>query len=167
MMRGRAKVADSPHVKHHLVIVKPRFAALLLAGRKQIECRMGAGPFCPPWQSVSVGDMLWLKITAGPVVAKARAARVLELACLTRDHLVSLRRQFGRAIAADHAYWNERRRARWAVLIWLDGVRDTRPFRIEKKDGRAWVVLRSAPRPGKKPTPARVRRRRNSHTHDR
>lgn len=166
-MRGRAKVADSPDVKHHLVIVKPRFAALLLTGRKQIECRMGAGPFFPPWQSVSVGDTLWLKIAAGPVVAKARAARVLEIAGLLRDHVVSLRRQYGRAIAADDAYWHERQRARWAVLIWLDGIQDTRPFRIDKQDGRAWVVLRGAPRPGEQPTEVRVRRRRNSHTLDR
>lgn len=127
-------------MKHHLAVLKPPYLNRILDGRKRVECRTGNAFHQPPWNCVAEADRLWLKASSGPVVATATVGRVLAFDKLDADRWASLRRQYGALIAAEPEYWR-RPAPHWAVLIWLHAVTPVSPFRIAKRDRRAWVVI--------------------------
>lgn len=133
-------------MRHHLAILLPRYLDLILSGRKTIECRLGQR-FLPPHGAVRQRDIIWLKLSNGPICGVAQAGRVASYEGLDVAGLRELRREHGAGICADADFWRSYRRARYGTLIWLKDVRPLPPFRIDKSDRRAWVVLPGPPVP--------------------
>lgn len=134
-------------MRHHLVVLRQEYLDSMLAGRKQIECRLSAIRR-PPFQAVSPGDLMWLKLPSRPIHAVATADRCLFCELRTRTDLGTLLDEWsGQICAAAGFFEGASDWARYASLIWIQTVVVIRPMPIYKSDQRAWVVLDQMPFP--------------------
>jgi hypothetical protein len=134
-------------MQHHLAVVYRTYVDDVLAGRKTIECRFGRMGYLPDG-AIQAGDLIWLKEVSGPIRAVAGARSIRRFSPLTRGRIEAIRREWNDQIRAPRAFWQAARRATVATLIWLDPVCALEPFRIAKRDRRAWVLLDGPPVPG-------------------
>ena len=126
--------------RSHLVILRQPYLDKILAGRKRIESRFTRSRRAP-FGNISVGDRLFLKVSSGPVCARAIVKKVLEFENLSPGKLKQLKARYNSLILGGEDYWAEKRASKYGVLVWLEGVEQIEPIRIEKRDWRAWVVL--------------------------
>ena len=127
--------------KEHVAIVRSGVAARLLSGEKTIESRF-TRTRRPPFDSVSVGDVIHFKVSGGDVIGTSRVRRLVRYADLTPTRLRSLERRYGRRLATTPAYWTQRRDCRFGVLIWLTPLRPAvTPPAIPRQFGNAWVEV--------------------------
>ncbi len=127
-------------MREHVVILKPRYLALVLAGTKTVECRASTSPR-PPFLSVHQGDLLWLKESSGKVFGNCKAMWVKDFCITAPDQSNAFRARWQRYICADQAFWRTAPARPYWTLIGLGRVRTCRPFSVEKRDRRAWVVI--------------------------
>lgn len=134
---------------HHLAILYGSYLDEVVSGRKTVECRLGKMGY-PPHGAVRPGDLIWFKETSGPVRVVASAQSIRCFRDVTPAMVETIRRQWGREIRASADFWQRGRQmgAEAVTLIWLGNVCPLRPFRVEKRNRRAWVVLAEAPAPG-------------------
>lgn len=128
-------------MNHHLVILKRPYLELILSGRKTIELRLSRGRSALLGR-VRPGDGLFLKVSAGPICAKAAVADVKDCENLTPPMIAEIKRQYNDQILGGDAVWESLMDRKSGVLVWLRDVRRIEPIRIAKKDWRAWVVLK-------------------------
>ncbi len=126
---------------YHLVILKKLYLDKILNGSKHVELRLTRTK-CPPFDSVKVGDTLFLKQSSGPVCAIARAGSVKQFSNLTPSKIADLKTEYNHLIGGAKDYWKLKSDSRFATLIWLKNIKTIKPVRIYKKDWRAWVVLK-------------------------
>ena len=124
----------------HLVILKRAFLDAIRGGAKTVESRFTRARRAY-FGSVRAGDKLFLKLSSGPVLARADVARVKYFSGLTPARIGRLRRQYNHLIKADGAYWRSKLNCTFGMLVWLKDIEPLEPVRINKKDWRAWVVL--------------------------
>ena len=130
-----------PKSRRHVAIIDRPAATALLAGRKTIESRFASSRRSPV-DRVCPGDRLYFKISAGEFIGTCRVRRVAQFEGLTPLQIQKLRRRYGLAIAAPAAYWRERVRRRYGVLMWLSALEPLRrPPRIARQYGSGWVTL--------------------------
>ena len=134
-------------MRHHLAIVEGRYIDAILAGRKTIECRLGLIGSVP-YGAVEAGDLIWFKEICGPVRGVASTQKVESFEALTPARVDWLRRTYNAQIGAPSSFWQAYQQARYATLVHLQEVCPLTPFRIQKRDRRAWVVLDEPPVPG-------------------
>jgi hypothetical protein len=128
-------------MNYHLVILKKPYLDLILSGRKTIELRLTRAQRLPA-QRVQAQDRLFLKVSGGPVCAVATAAEVRYYENLTPERVAEIKRQYRKQIGGDDAVWQSVMDCRSGFLVWLRDVRPLAPVRIDKKDWRAWVLLK-------------------------
>ena len=126
--------------KEHLVILKRPYLRLIISGQKTIECRLTKGR-CIPFNNISNGDKLYLKLSSGPVVATANVESFFQAQDLSLDQLALIKDCFNPMIMGSEEYWYEKADSQFCILIWLTNVKEIQPIQIKKKDWRAWVVL--------------------------
>jgi hypothetical protein len=131
-------------VTHHLVILKPQYLHLVLEGTKTLECRLSQTRRLP-FGAVRSGDTLWLKRSAGPIVAKARARRIESIELGDAITLKMIASRYRDDLRIGPAFFRDRRGARYLTLIRFDRVRRIPALRIEKRDRHAWVILPGPP----------------------
>lgn len=102
----------------HLAVIHPTYARLILEGRKTIESRLSRVR-CIPYSHVAPSERIYFLARRADLIVTAIADQVVSLADLTPRDVSRLRRDFGGPIAADDAYWREKRDARYATFIWL------------------------------------------------
>lgn len=127
--------------RYHLAILKKRYLELIITGDKAIESRLMRGK-CPPFGCIGVGDEVFLKVTSGSVCGKAKVCGVEEMSDLTAEKIERIRQRHNGEILGAEEYWQEKADCKFGVLIWLCDAEAIEPVRIEKKDWRAWVVLK-------------------------
>ncbi len=130
---------------HHLVILKPHYLRLVLDGSKTLECRLSRTRRLP-FGAVRSGDTLWLKRSAGPIVAKARAASTESIELNDETSLEMIEARYRDQLGVDSAFFRERASARYLTLIRLDRVRRIAALRIAKRDRHAWVIMPGPPK---------------------
>lgn len=125
---------------HVAVFVEP-FLSDVLAGRKTVESRFTTRR-TPPFSSVSIGDVILLKASGGPIVGVCRVDAVWYYR-LTAKSWAEIRERFARAMCAeDPAFWDSRQNRSFATLIRLSDVVAVDPLTYPKHDRRGWVVER-------------------------
>jgi hypothetical protein len=128
-------------VNRHLVILKGAHLEAILRGEKRVESRF-ARRWVAPFGRVFRGDELFLKASGGPVCGRARVERIEQFVDLEPGKVMELKALYNGQVGASEGYWSKRRGCRYGMFLWLGDVRRTEPVRIEKRDWRAWVVLR-------------------------
>jgi len=125
---------------YHLVILKKPYLDAILEGCKQIESRFTKTK-PPAFGQVSVGDKLFLKLSSGPVCARATIAAVKNFENLTPGQIIEIKQHYNHHIKGSNEYWNSKMDCRFGFLVWLMDIKPIKPVRIRKKDWRAWVTL--------------------------
>ena len=125
---------------YHLVILKKPYLDAILEGHKQIESRLTKtrhGAF----GRVLAGDTLFLKVSSGPVCARATVTAVKNFENLTPGQIIEIKQRYNHYIKGSDEYWDSKMDCRFGFLAWLGDIKPCEPVRIHKKDWRAWVVL--------------------------
>ena len=130
-------------MNEHLVIVQSRYLDLIIAGKKDVECR--ASRFRKtPYLRVRRGDLLWFKKTSGCVSCTTKVAWVKELHLTEKQQCDDLRALWQHRIRAEDSFWRVASSKRYWTLLGLGRVRRCMPFAVHKRDRRGWVVLDSS-----------------------
>ncbi len=142
----------------HLAIFVEPFLGDVISGKKTVESRFSVRRYAP-YRRVVRGDIVLVKGASGPVrgVCEVGATRFDEL---DSEKLEAIRREHGEAMrAADDAFWEACRDARYVSLIELCAFRPVTPITCPKRDRRGWVVLQQ---PMKEARPSIALRKRPS-----
>ncbi len=125
---------------YHLAILKKPYLDAILEGRKTIELRISKTRLYTSIQ-VSVGDIIFLKESSGPVCATATVSKVEYFSNIQTQEILRIKRLYNQDIGADEEFWQSKIDYKFGFLVWLKDVKPIEPVRINKKDWRAWVVL--------------------------
>lgn len=125
----------------HLVILQKPYLDAILEGTKTIESRF-LKTHRQPFGSVEAADTLIFKQSSGLVRAIAKAAQVQYYENLTPGRMAQIKAAHNSDIGGNNAYWQQKTGSSCGVLIWLTEIETIEPVRINKKDRRAWVVLK-------------------------
>lgn len=131
-------------VRHHLVVLKKLHLRRILCGEKNFEFRL-SHTRRPPFGKVSVGDILWLKESGGPVHGNAPTVEVVSIHPFLPTHIASLAARYQRAASLERSYIEQHAQARFATIIRFGRVERIDPLYIPKSNRHAWVVLSRPP----------------------
>jgi len=125
----------------HIAIVDANAARQLRSGRKRVETRFYRRRRLPLGR-VFAGDSIHFKVSGGDIIGTTRVLRVQEYADLTPSDLRDLRLRHNRSILAPPQYWQQRRRCRYGILLWIGMLG---PAKLHKRPARqygtAWILL--------------------------
>lgn len=108
----------------HVAIVHPKYAPLILSGEKTAELRLSRDRRAP-FGVVGLGDTVLFRRRSGWYFARARVGRADCVELGSRAGLRRLRATCVEAAATDAVFWADRANARYATVIWLEGVEPT------------------------------------------
>jgi hypothetical protein len=117
---------------YHLAVLHKIYLDGFLDGTKTIESRF-TKVRCAPFGKVNRGDIVYLKLASGPVLAKARVKDVLYFAALTPEQVRKLKEKYQQNYAPLNS--------KYATIIFLEDIQRVKPLRINKRDRAGWVVL--------------------------
>ncbi len=124
----------------HLGIFTPSYLPLMESGVKTVESRWSK-KWLPPYGRIDKGDVVFVKGSSGPVVSRFAVSFVKEFVLVQGD-LERIKKEFGRFIAAPDAFFDQKIDSKFCTLIGISNYEAIDPIVIDKKDRRAWVVLR-------------------------
>lgn len=132
-------------MQHHLAIFTQPLLDLILLGKKTIDSRFSKIR-CAPYRKVDAGDLVYLKESGGCVKGQFTVSKVETYMDLTPDLLQDIRRNYHRQIFPNtewQDFWEKWSVSKYATIIHIDNVITYQnPFPIQKKDARAWVLLK-------------------------
>lgn len=123
----------------HVAVMNEPFLSDVIDGRKSIESRFSQRRTAP-YGRVDTGDLILFKKPAGPIVAVAVVAGVLQFQ-LNEHSWQTIRCEYGASLCVGESFLCDRAEASYATLMWLQSVRTLSCIRFEKRDRRGWVVL--------------------------
>ncbi len=124
----------------HLAVFIEPYLSYMLEGRKTIESRFSVVR-CAPYHRVQRGDVVLLKLSAGPVVGLCRVGQTWFYR-LDQRSWREIRGEFTeRLCAQDPDFWRAREKASYATLMQVEDLRRLSPVSWAKRDRRGWVVL--------------------------
>jgi len=124
----------------HLVILKKCYLNKIIDGSKPVELRLLKAAFAP-FNSIGVGDKLFLKQSSGPVCVIEKVSSFQEFADLTPAKISKLKAIYNHLVQGSDEYWKLKSDSKYAIFIWMKNIKTIKPVMIHKKDWRAWVVL--------------------------
>ncbi len=128
-------------VTEHVAILRPRYIDAILGGTKVIELRLSTTR-AQPWGRINTGDVIHIRPSGEGYRGVARVSRVQAFAGLTQGGLEALRRRYEPLIRAGDGYWAAHTRARFATLIWLEGVTPSSDGpALPRSHGHGWFVV--------------------------
>lgn len=136
-----------PTLETHLMIVHPRYAAMILSGQKTVEARLGCDRRAP-YNRVEPGDIVYIKPTSQRVVAKATVYRVDQYEGLEHEDIDRLKELYNKRVLGDDAFWDAKADASVATFVTFEKItrlNDERfvPAELLKPSRNAWRVLSS------------------------
>ena len=112
----------------------------ILAGEKTIESRFSRVKSVPFGQ-IAAGDLVYFKLSGGPVMGYAIITRVEEYDNLTPRQIDDLTKRYRRELALSEDFLARKMESKFASLLFLERVEATEPWNY-KQDGRSgWIVL--------------------------
>jgi ASC-1-like (ASCH) protein len=128
----------------HLAIFQEPYLSYIMEGRKKIETRFARRP-CPPFNRVSIGDVVLLKESGGEIVGVCEVEEVWFYK-LDPNALKFIKQNFGELICpADGSFWREREDKSVATLMKVKNVMPITGVQIKKRDRRGWVTFNEEP----------------------
>ena len=125
----------------HLAIFVEPYLQYILEGMKTIESRFSVKRSVP-YNAIDRGDIILMKKSGGPILGICHVSEAWFYR-LNRRSWDYLKREYKKALCAhDPEFWNSRKNAAFATLIKISNVRSISPLMCNKKDRRAWVILR-------------------------
>lgn len=137
----------------HIAIMNSKIASIddILSGKKTIESRWSNNKVAP-WGKVHTGDVVYFKNSGGPVIAKAKVARVRQFENLDRDRVREILDKYGGRNGIGVTSYDKTlewaKDKRYCVLIWLKNPQKVSPFEINKSgfgSAAAWLCYSNSP----------------------
>lgn len=125
----------------HLAIFVEPFLSYVLSGKKTVESRFSAVR-CAPYRRVSVGDVLVLKASGGPVRGLSIVDHVWTYD-LDPETWPQVKAFEDALCATDPSFWTSRKAASYATLMRLSRVKPISDVPFRKPDRRGWVVVKA------------------------
>jgi hypothetical protein len=124
----------------HLAIFREPYLTFIMEGKKRIETRFAKRP-CPPFERVSDGDVLLLKLAGGEIIGICEVEKVW-FYHLDPNALAFIKDNFGELICpVDGSFWKERAGKSVATLMLVKNVLPISGVEIKKRDRRGWVTF--------------------------
>ncbi|MDF1809991.1 MAG: ASCH domain-containing protein [Phycisphaerales bacterium] len=132
-------------IETHLMIVHPRYAAMILSGQKTVEARLGSDRRAP-FNRVEPGDIVYIKPTSQRVIAKAIVYRVDQYEGLDHSDIDRLRELYNKRVLGDDSFWDAKADANIATFITFEKITRLNdemfvPEELLKPSRNAWRVL--------------------------
>lgn len=127
--------------RRHLAIFLKGVAEKILSGEKSIELRLTQSRL-PPYGVIAKNDEIYLKNAGGLILGKVKVDNVLFYDHLTVEMIASIRREYQDAVRMDNLFWENKKNARYATIIFLEKPeRFLAPIAFKKHDRRSWLIL--------------------------
>ena len=127
-------------LKTHIAILYRDYLIKILEGKKTIESRFSKVKSIP-FGKVSIGDKILLKITSGPICGEAIVDDVKYFNDLTPTKVVDVVQNYKEGLQIEEDFLKMKMDSKYATLIFLKNVQEIKPYNIEKRDRRGWVIL--------------------------
>lgn len=139
------RILVDPAIGVHLAIFNEPFLALIYKGEKKIESRFSINQVAP-FMRINKGDIVILKSSGGPVTGLFLVGEVNFFTNLTATKFKMIEKDYGKKICShyDPNFWINRAGTKYVTLIEVGKIKALSPFKIEKKDRTAWVILRQS-----------------------
>lgn len=131
----------------HLAIFNKPSALAILNGKKTVETRFSTSKIAP-FGKVSVGDIVFIKISGGDIVGQFLVKKVFFYEGLTEEDLGRIFTDYKDQISVgddklDQEYLKLKKTSKYGTLIFIDQAKTliTSPIRFSKHDLRGWMVL--------------------------
>jgi hypothetical protein len=112
----------------------------ILSGEKTIESRFSRVKSVPFGQ-ISAGDVVYFKLSGGPVLGRARIARVEEYDNLTPRLIEELANRYQQELALSVDFLARKMESKFASLLFLEGVEHCEPWNYKQEGRSGWIVL--------------------------
>jgi hypothetical protein len=127
----------------HLAVFNEPYLTLVLEQKKTLESRFSINR-CAPFQEVTQGDIVLLKLSGGPILGIATVGSVEHLHITGPEDLGRIAAQYSSSLCIDGpTFWEERKNSAYCTLIELRNVERIEIERVGKRDRQGWVVLQS------------------------
>lgn len=112
----------------------------ILSGQKTIESRFSRLKSLPFGQ-INKGDILYFKLSGGPVLGKALVSRVEEYDSLTPARVNEIARLYQKELALSEDFLVRKLESKFASLIFLEQVEECEPWHYKQQGRAGWIVL--------------------------
>jgi hypothetical protein len=127
----------------HIGVFGPKLMEKVLSCEKRVDIRLSQKAIAP-YQQISRGDLILVKLSGGKVYGEARVENVLFYDRLNQNKLNRLKERYQRKSQTDDRFWRQSKRANYATVIFLTGIkRYLSPIVINKKDRSGWKVIKN------------------------
>lgn len=123
----------------HLALMQGDFLEAIIKGSKTIESRFTRARIAPVG-SIEAGDLVVFKQVGRDRMAVGVVDRAVTGAF--DEEAWKMVRKLADEIGVDADYLKHKAESRYYALVWIRNVHVISPVKIEKKDRRAWVLLR-------------------------
>lgn len=124
----------------HLAIMKKGYIEKILRGEKTIESRFSVHKITPH-ERIQAGEKVYLQEVGKMVTASFEVGKVLFFRDLDERKIDRIRAEYGTQICADVAFWDAKKHARYATLIFVKNPTLEEPFRVHKRDRSAFKTI--------------------------
>lgn len=125
----------------HLGIFDSEAAKLIFSGKKKIEGRFSKIKIAP-FNKVSAGDIVLMKVSGEKIVGQFLVDRVLSFDHPRVEEFFLLKKKYGSEMSMTSSFWLEHEKVNFVTLMFIKTVsKFIVPPEISKKDLRPWVVL--------------------------
>ena len=115
----------------------------IISREKTIESRWYVNKK-PPYNSISINDVIYFKNSGEPVSVKTKVENVIFYNNLNEEKIRKIISQYGKEICIDMDYLINIKEKRLCTLIFLKDVKKIEPFEINKKgygNMCAWISI--------------------------
>lgn len=126
----------------HLAIMKKGYIEKILSGEKSIESRFSLNRIAP-FHRITTGDKVYLQETGRPISASFTAGKVLYFSDLDEERISEIKAEYGQQICAEEEFWESKKNAKYATLIFVENPILEKPFKVHKSDRSAFKSVPS------------------------
>ncbi len=126
----------------HLAIMKKGYIEKILSGEKKIESRFSKSRIAP-YHNIFPDDTVYMQEVGKDVTAVFEVKNVLFFELRSEEDVDRLRTLYGKDICADDDFWNMKKSARYATLIFIKDPRAIASFKVYKTDRSAFKTVNS------------------------
>lgn len=126
----------------HLAIMTKGYIEKILSNEKTVESRFSQNKIAP-YGKISAEETVYMKESGKDVSAAFDVADVIFFDSLTEEKIYKIRDMYGKEICADEEFWEAKKNAKYATLIFIKNPRLITPFKIYKNDRSAFKTVTS------------------------
>lgn len=124
----------------HLAVFSRPYVQKMLQLEKTIESRLSKHRILP-FRAVHTNDIVFLKMTAGPICAVVQVIQAQFFGPLSAGEARNIMEQYQDGLHLDEDFKQSKQDSRYASFLFLSTPVVIQPVRVRKTDRRPWVVL--------------------------